>query len=285
MPAYTLDVYYWLFLQVGNLFGDYRSTIITLHAGAVGSSALMMLLVQIAYTGGISMMACFCFLAGVAVLFNINTFVLLPKYKIPWPLPSNWGKAFAVESQCGRPTEDVDVNEMTGLNGFSSADDVFKKTHYVDVEYQTLLSCLKSPMFLLFLMWFSILQLTNLFFIGTVNPRLQQLSNDDNDIISTYTTVYTALHSTIIVLSFFCGLVLDRNKKKITNDGRGSVQRTSIDDLHDCVLALLLTNLMTAGFNICTMIPILPVQFLTFVLQLTGRAFLFSILVAFLTMA
>ncbi|XP_033126537.1 solute carrier family 43 member 3-like [Anneissia japonica] len=42
---------------------------------------------------------------------------------------------------------------------------------------------------------------------------------------------------------------------------------------------------MTAGFNICTMIPILPVQFLTFVLQLTGRAFLFSILVAFLTMA
>ena len=47
--------------------------------------------IQIGYEGGISMQISFAILAGFTFFFFINTFILLPKRHIPWPLPPDWG--------------------------------------------------------------------------------------------------------------------------------------------------------------------------------------------------
>ncbi|XP_033108532.1 solute carrier family 43 member 3-like isoform X2 [Anneissia japonica] len=229
--------------QVGNLFGSYRSTVMTIHSGAFGSSAIVMLFVKIAYTEGVSMMSCFIFLAGISLIFNVNTFILLPKYKIPWPLPENWGKSVTVSERL--PIEDTQEMELVQSNSAVTNNGTVQTVSWMDVEYPSLLSCLKSLMFLLFLMWFSILQLTHFFYIGTFNPRLQFLTDDDKD---------------------------TRPDK-----------RTSLDDLQDFILGILLANFVTAAFNVTMMIPVLPLQFLTFFLQVMGRAFIYGCLATFIS--
>ncbi|XP_071944939.1 uncharacterized protein [Antedon mediterranea] len=276
--------------QVGNIFGNFRSTVIGLTTGACGSSAVIMVFIQIAYNAGISMMASFSILAGITVFFTINT-VLLPKYKFPWPLPSDLEKR--KPGNYGG-TSNVNENELSEFNasGSDPATTSNNNTLWVDVEYKTRLSCLSSPMFLLFSMWFSIIQLIHLFYLGTVNPRLQQLTGDSTDTISTYSGIYTVLYSTILVFSFFCGIVVDRNKTKMlsnvnNNDVNNQSHRTRshFDDLRDFIPAFVITNLVTASFSVCSMIPILKLQILTFILQVMGRTFLYAIIAAFLALA
>ncbi|XP_071944353.1 equilibrative nucleobase transporter 1-like [Antedon mediterranea] len=264
--------------QVGNLFGNYRSTVVTLHSGAFGSSAIIMLFIKIVYSAGVSMMSCFLFLGGVALIFSLNTFLLLPKYKIPWPLPDNWGTP--VKASGHIQMEEQPVLEPINIDPLTSCNTV-NTISWQDIEYPTLISCFKSVMFVLFLSWFAILQLVHLFYIGTFNPRFQLLTGDDQDSISMYTTSFTTIQATGVLFAPLCGLVIDRNKKKLTKERRGSENRTSLDDLQDCILAIVVTNLITAAFSIGMMIPILQVQFVTFFLQVMGRAFLYGILAAF----
>ncbi|XP_071944940.1 uncharacterized protein [Antedon mediterranea] len=271
--------------QVGNIFGNRRSTVIGLISGACGSSAVIMVFIQIAYNAGISMMASFSFLAGLTVFFTINT-VLLPKYKFPWPVPTDLENRMQVATMYGG----TNANQFNA-SGSDPATTSNNDTLWVDVEYKTRLSCLSSPMFLLFLMWFSIIQLIHLFYLGTVNPRLQQLTGNSTEAISTYSSIYTVLYSTIIVFAWLCGAVVDRNKNKVSkvrnNDSNNQSHRirSHFNDLQDFIPALIITNLATAFFNVCSMIPILKLQILTFILQVMGRTFLYVIIAAFLALA
>ena len=46
---------------------------------------------QLTYEGGVPLKASFAIMAGATLLFLVNTFGLLPKDHIPWPLPPNYG--------------------------------------------------------------------------------------------------------------------------------------------------------------------------------------------------
>ncbi|XP_072039635.1 equilibrative nucleobase transporter 1-like [Amphiura filiformis] len=79
-------------MQIGNLFGNHRATVMTLLNGCLDSSSFVMLLIKLGYEGGISIRIAFATLAGATFCFFINTFVFLPKRHIPWPLPPDYGK-------------------------------------------------------------------------------------------------------------------------------------------------------------------------------------------------
>ncbi|CAI9622391.1 unnamed protein product, partial [Staurois parvus] len=74
-------------MQVGNLFGAQRSTIITLYNGAFDSSSVILLIVKVLYQNGISLRTLFLFLTCCSGIHILRTFFLLPKGHIPYPVP------------------------------------------------------------------------------------------------------------------------------------------------------------------------------------------------------
>lgn len=59
----------------------------------------------------------------------------------------------------------------------------------------------------------------------------------------------------------------------------------SLADLHSCVLSLAVTVLQCVAFSVCASVPVLPVQYATFILQVLSRSFLYGGNAAFLAIA
>ena len=55
--------------------------------------------------------------------------------------------------------------------------------------------------------------------------------------------------------------------------------------LRSAVPSLALTSLLCLGFALCASVPILPLQYVTFILQVISRSFLYGGNAAFLTLA
>ncbi|XP_033119327.1 solute carrier family 43 member 3-like [Anneissia japonica] len=280
-------------IQVGNLFGRWRSTIVTALSGSFDSSAFVMLLVKIGYEGGISMQTSFIILAIATLMFNINTWILLPIKHIPWPLPSNWGKPdAAVNGTKGKVVieEEMKMNsesEQVNLDQKDNAHDSTSMPQFSDLldrEYPNVRTCLVSPMYILLLLWLTVIQLRHWLFLGTFNPWINGLSCDKNE-VSQYTSVFASVQFCGILFAPLCGLLLDRNRKKKTSEGKDCSERTFLDDLQDSILAFLVTIVITLLFCIMTIIPILEVQYITFVLQVLSRAFLYGLAAAFIATA
>lgn len=56
-------------------------------------------------------------------------------------------------------------------------------------------------------------------------------------------------------------------------------------DLRSSCLSLFLTSLQCLIFSVCASVPLLPLQYLTFVLQVTNRSFLYGGNAAFISIA
>ncbi|XP_010566363.1 PREDICTED: solute carrier family 43 member 3 [Haliaeetus leucocephalus] len=74
-------------MQVGNLFGKYRSIIITLYNGAFDSSSAIFLIIKVLYEHGLSLRAMFLFMAACSAWHLLRTLFLMPRTHIPYPLP------------------------------------------------------------------------------------------------------------------------------------------------------------------------------------------------------
>ncbi|XP_078391715.1 equilibrative nucleobase transporter 1-like, partial [Cetorhinus maximus] len=77
-------------MQVGNLFGSRRSTVITLYNGAFASSSCAFLLVKVLYEAGFSVKSIFLFISSLSIIHVLRTFFLLPQRHIPYPLPKDY---------------------------------------------------------------------------------------------------------------------------------------------------------------------------------------------------
>ncbi|XP_030848100.1 solute carrier family 43 member 3 [Strongylocentrotus purpuratus] len=76
-------------LQVGNLFGRGKATVMSWLNGCLSASVIVFYLVKVAHESGIPARYSFIFLAGSTLLMLINT-IMMPKKRIPWPLPEGY---------------------------------------------------------------------------------------------------------------------------------------------------------------------------------------------------
>ncbi|XP_008588775.1 PREDICTED: solute carrier family 43 member 3-like, partial [Galeopterus variegatus] len=92
MPMLTVGGILFLItnLQIGNLFGKHRLTIITLYNGAFDSSSAVFLIIKLLYEQDVSLRASFIFLSVCSVWHVGRTFLLMPRGHIPYPLPPNY---------------------------------------------------------------------------------------------------------------------------------------------------------------------------------------------------
>ncbi|KAA0709181.1 Solute carrier family 43 member 3 [Triplophysa tibetana] len=255
-------------MQVGNLFGTHRSTIITLYNGAFDSSSAVFLVIKLVFENGVSLRWSFLFLSCCAVIHLFRTLVLLPRTRIPYPLPENYSYGIKCEG-----TSQAKVDMPFGRNS--------PQGQNTDNMERTFKRCFLSWLFMFHLLWLSVMQLRHYLFIGTLNPMLNHLAAGDAGLVSRYTNAFAFTQLCGILCAPWNGLIMDRRKGKEREPGLSEQEA----DLRAAILSLFLTGLQCVLFSVCAATPILPLQYLTFVLQVLNRSFLFGGNAAFISMA
>ncbi|KAG6923347.1 solute carrier family 43 member 3 [Chelydra serpentina] len=294
-----------LFLQVGNLFGKHRSTIITLYNGAFDSSSAVFLVVKLLYEQGLTLRAMFLFLSACSAWHLTRTFFLMPRWHIPYPLPPGYtyglrcrrqGCSYCThEEQRPGPSdgahEPSDPCSEPGLGGADARKAIMGKgesgarPRHGEPPAMSFRACVFSKLFFWHLMWLSVMQLRHYLFIGTLNPMLEHLAAHDTTLVSTYTNAFAFTQLCGVLCAPWNGLILDRHKRGKSKDGSSKGGLDSLADLHSCVLSLAVTVLQCVAFSVCASVPVLPVQYATFVLQVLSRSFLYGGNAAFLAIA
>lgn len=267
-------------MQVGNLFAAHRSTIITLYNGAFDSSSAVFLIVKVLYEQGISLRSSFLFLSICSVIHVLRTFLLMPRTHIPYLLPQGYTYGMHCEKA---NTYNVEQVEKMGAGAISQETPTPEdSTETKDTEkVRSFWSCVLSWFFLWHLLWLSIMQLRHYLFIGTLNPRLNRLADSDPQLVSQYTNAFAVTQLFGVLCAPWNGLIMDRHKGKPLAAGETEQEA----DLRSSSLSLFLTSLQCLLFSVCASIPSLPLQYLTFILQVLNRSFLYGGNAAFISIA
>ncbi|XP_065151630.2 solute carrier family 43 member 3a [Paramisgurnus dabryanus] len=273
-------------MQVGNLFGSHRSTIITIYNGAFDSSSVIFLIIKVLYERGISLRSSFLFLSACNIIHLLRTTVLMPKSHIPYPVPDNYTYGMSCAKSNSYNVEEYEAEQVQGLDRDRGKEDKTMETagslQLTDnSEKASLKSCVLSWFFLWHLVWLSVMQLRHYFFIGALNPMLNRLANQDPAVVSEYTNAFAFTQLCGVLCAPWNGLLMDRHRRKPLSPGLS--QREA--DLRSSILSLLLTSLQCLLFSICASVPLISLQYLTFILQVLNRSFLYGGNAAFISIA
>ncbi|KAK3573303.1 hypothetical protein QTP86_022695 [Hemibagrus guttatus] len=274
-------------IQVGNLCATHRSTIITLYNGAFDSSSAVFFIIKVLYEKGISLQTSFLFLSACDIIHLLRTLFLLPKSHIPYPIPESYTYGLSCRKSKRYSVEENELKQElksipdraiqdTSRDSEPLQTDVCKGSK--DISFK---SCVLSWLFLWHLIWLSVMQLRHYLFIGTLNPMLNRLANQDQATVSRYTNAFAFTQLTGILCAPWNGLLMDRHKGKALKPGETEKEA----DLRSSILSLFLTALQCLFFSVCTTIPILPLQYATFFLQVLNRSFLYGGNAAFISIA
>ncbi|XP_020501460.1 solute carrier family 43 member 3b [Labrus bergylta] len=264
-------------MQVGNLFGSHRSTIITLYNGAFDSSSAIFLVIKLLHEAGVSLRASFLFLSACGIIHLLRTFFLLPRKFIPYPLPDHYIYGIT----CGK-SKSSDPNTRNGnsqrtIEESPLSKDINKKP----VAEKTFRECVLSRFFMWHLLWLSVMQLRHYLFIGTLNPMLHRMTAGEPSLVSQYINAFAITQLCGVLCAPWNGLIMDRHKGKPLAPGESEQEA----DLRASVLSLFLTALQCLLFSICATTPYLPLQYITFILQVLNRSFLYGGNAAFISVA
>ncbi|XP_073328289.1 equilibrative nucleobase transporter 1-like [Pagrus major] len=133
-------------------------------------------------------------------------------------------------------------------------------------------SCVLSWLFLWHVVWVVTIIFCHIIFLTNVNPVLTRLANDDQTLVSHYTNVYALTQLCGVFMAPLNGLIMDRHKGKPLDPGKTLREA----DLHSSSLALFLTSLQCFLLCVCFTCPILPLQYVTFVLQVLNSGFFYG---------
>uniref|UniRef100_A0A4W5LBB4 Solute carrier family 43 member 3a n=1 Tax=Hucho hucho TaxID=62062 RepID=A0A4W5LBB4_9TELE len=262
--------------QVGNLFDSHRSTVISVYAGAFDSSAAVFLIVKFLYERGVSFHSSFLVLSVCSVIHVFRTFFLMPKTHIPYPLPDR----YAYGRKGGRRRREKRRSECQ-ISEECCVTEGRECPAAVAGQMASFRGCVLSWFFLWHLVWVAVMQFCHFLFIATVNPMLNRLANRDQTLVSQYTNAFAFTQLCGVLFGPWNGLIMDRHKGKPLAPGETKQEA----DLRSSSLSLFLTSLQCLLFYVCFSSPLLPLQYLTFILQVLNSAFIYGGHQAFLTIA
>ncbi|KAM5248359.1 equilibrative nucleobase transporter 1 [Ctenodactylus gundi] len=283
MPALSVGGILFLItnLQVGNLFGRHRSTIITLYNGAFDSSSAVFLLIKLLYEQGISLQASFIFLSVCSAWHVGRTFFLMPQGHIPYPVPPNYRYGLCWGCDTGKEVTTAEQESRELRPSMAESPGPGQPRPEVGSFRKSAL----SQRFAWHVVWLSVTQLWHYLFIGTLNPLLTRLAGEDTTPVSAYTNAFAIAQFFGVLCAPWNGLLMDRFRRKYQQAVGGTGCSPQAAALRATAPSLALTSLLCLGFALCASVPVLPLQYATFVLQVASRSFLYGGNAAFLTVA
>ncbi|XP_067440299.1 equilibrative nucleobase transporter 1-like isoform X2 [Thunnus thynnus] len=272
-------------VQVGNLFDSYRSTIITIYNGAFDSSAAVFLIIKLLHERGVSLHSSFLFLTLCSIFLILRTFFLMPTGHIPYLLPEiyTYGVSCPGQRKGRGEGEEKRVKEEEEIKG-NKKDEREKDEniqHQPKQEEASFRSCVLSWLFLWHVVWVVTILFSHFMFLASLNPTLTRLAKDNQTLVSHYTNAFAFMQLCGMLFAPVNGLIMDRHKHRPLVPGETKREA----DLHSSFLALFLTSLQCFLFCVCFTCPVLPLQYLTFILQVVNSAFFYGGHQAFISIA
>ncbi|KAI2668302.1 Large neutral amino acids transporter small subunit 3 [Labeo rohita] len=264
-------------LTLPNMFGNVRSTILSLMIGSYASSAVTFPGVKLIYDVGVSFSVIFWLWAGFAFLVFLNCFINWPAESFPGPEDIRYTAMVKLRGE-------VEDQKMTEESYFTQetlkVQEVTKKHPSTDETPRTTGSppfyrSVCSPIFLWSIITMAMTQLRLIFFMGAMNKMLEflvthgdpnaseELVKEAEENVSLYSSIFGTLQLLCLVSCPLIGYIMDWRMKEcedVVNSAEGEKSHSGppkrdrkIQKLTNAIRAFILTNtLLVVSFVLHT---------------------------------
>ncbi|XP_041839705.1 large neutral amino acids transporter small subunit 3-like [Melanotaenia boesemani] len=290
-------------LTLPNMFGDFRSTVLSVMFGSYASSAVTFPGVKLIYDLGVSFRVIMWVWTGLACVVFLNCLLNWPGESFPAPEDIRYTKKMKLNEVVmeDRKTGDRHITHVTimedtlGASQPESEHKVFQRTAKASVP---LCHSVCSPIFLWSAVVMAITQLRLIFFMGAMNKMLEflvthgdphpseELQKEVKEQVGFYSSIFGSLQLLCLLTCPFIGYIMDWRMKECeeedTRSGSSgkdqdlSKRDKKIQKLTNAMRAFSFTNLLLVTFGIISLIDNLPIQVSSFVLHTVVRGFIHS---------
>ncbi|KAM7009525.1 solute carrier family 43 member 1b [Tautogolabrus adspersus] len=290
-------------LTLPNMFGNVRSTVLSLMIGSYASSAVTFPGVKVIYDLGVSFRIIMWVWSGMACLVFLNCFLNWPVESFPAPEDIRYTKKVKMS---GIVTEDKMTGE-TYVTHVSVMEDMMgakqpeaEKTDSQGTTQAPLPLChsMCSPIFLWSVITMAMTQLRLIFFMGAMNKMLEflvtygdpnpseELQMEAKDQVGFYSSIFGTMQLLCLLTCPLIGYIMDWRMTEGEEENANTQTEKSQSDppkrdrkvqkLTNAMRAFIFTNLLLVLFGIISLIDNLPVQVVSFVLHTIVRGFIHS---------
>ncbi|KAK2815504.1 hypothetical protein Q5P01_025971 [Channa striata] len=290
-------------LTLSNMFGNVRSTILSLMIGSYASSAVTFPGVKVIYDLGVSFRVIMWVWSGMACMVFLNCFVNWPAESFPAPEDIRYSKTVKLS---GVVTED----KMTGdryVTHVTLIEDTMggKQPEHEQTDSKStaqgsvpLCHSVCSPIFLWSIIAMAMTQLRLIFFMGAMNKMLEflvthgdpnpsdELQKEVDEQVGFYSSIFGTIQLLCLLTCPFIGYIMDWRMKECEEGNVNTQTERSQSDppkrdrkiqkMTNAIRAFIFTNLLLVAFGIISLIDNLPVQMVSFVLHTMVRGFIHS---------
>ncbi|XP_048251805.1 equilibrative nucleobase transporter 1-like [Haliotis rufescens] len=250
-------------LQIANLFGRRRHTVMSAYAGASVSSALITFLMKLSHFIGVNIQTSFMFLTIGIVPMLVSTIAFLPKTKIPWPLPLDYGK---------RRNQSLDETMLRKQRAWQRRMSEAGISRFRRPQPQ-FSPVLVQSLYIWSVVWYGVHHLQTAMF----ESRFIDLTNPDIDEGVDYEQLYGSVQIFAVVLSPVAGLWIDKYRRRELGVPAGTQQMQNI-------LPVMFTTSALSVFELVASMVTdqLAARIASFFFNLLHRVFLLTTTCAFL---
>ncbi|KAJ0050900.1 hypothetical protein NL108_009391 [Boleophthalmus pectinirostris] len=287
-------------LTLPNMFGNIRSTILSLMIGSYASSAVTFPGVKLIYDAGVSFRVIMWSWSGLACFVFINCFLNWPLESFPAPEDIRYTKKVKMSSVL---TKDVKTGDMhfTPVTTFEEIVGSRQEQDHSDSQSTPknavpLCRSVCSPIFLWSLITMAMTQLRLIFFMGAMNKMLEFLVthgdssehvlNEAETQVGFYSSVFGSMQLLCLVTCPMIGYIMDWRMKEceeekatpetLKSQSNPPKRDRKIQKLTNSIRAFIFTNLLLVMFGVVSLIDNLPIQMVSFVLHTVVRGFIHS---------
>ncbi|XP_059190284.1 solute carrier family 43 member 1b [Centropristis striata] len=290
-------------LTLPNMFGNVRSTILSLMIGSYASSAVTFPGVKLIYDLGVSFRTIMWVWSGMACLVFMNCFLNWPAESFPAPEDVRYIKKVKLD---GVVTEDkmtgdryvTHVTVMEDMMGPKEPETMQKDSKSTTQGSVPLCHSICSPILLWSLITMSMTQLRLIFFMGAMNKMLEflvthgnpnpseELQKDVDEQVGFYSSIFGTMQLLCLLTCPLIGYIMDWRLKECEEENANTQTEISQSDrpkrdrkiqkLTNAMRAFIFTNILLVIFGIISLIDNLPLQTVSFVLHTIVRGFIHS---------
>ncbi|XP_063397408.1 equilibrative nucleobase transporter 1-like [Mytilus trossulus] len=243
-------------LQTSNLFGDRRYTVMSSLIGGYQASAIVFLCIKSMN----DIQTSFMFMTMGVVPILVSTIAFLPKTKVPWPLPADYG----------------DGRSVAGGSSTRHRQSASEDGRKCCLNLITFKSSALSSLFIWSTIWYGIYTLRA--FTYDSNLRLMLISyGTPRDEVYKYSELFAAVQTISLPAGPLIGLLVDWKRSNSFAGNPLILQMKNVQFITFVTFGIALVN------NILTTIPSIQLQVAGFILQAIERVAVMTSICAFLT--